>query len=237
MSSLLKKGSVIDLEVESLAFGAKGLARENGYVIFVDQGIPGQRVRVKITKKRKGYAHARPLEVLRQSGNYVEPRCRHFEDCGGCLLQSLRYDTQLAAKERQITELLEHIGGFIAPPVAPIIGSDQQFFYRNKMEFSFSRQRWLTKAEVASEAVASDREFALGLHGRNCYDKFKWGKHRETDEVCPFFTPKNPQRGVKRSAEAAAVSQELDSALAPCCGAGPTRRRWGRNRYEPGVQP
>lgn len=171
MNDSLKKGSEIELEVEGLAFGAKGLARLNGYIVFVPQSLPGQRVRAQITKKKKAFAEAKPLAVLRQSESYVEPRCQHFGECGGCLLQNLRYDVQLAYKQRQVVETIEHLAGIARPNVAAVIGSPQEYFYRNKMEFSFSRQRWLTRAEIESNQISGERDFALGLHSTNHYDK------------------------------------------------------------------
>ncbi|MDZ7290283.1 MAG: 23S rRNA (uracil(1939)-C(5))-methyltransferase RlmD [candidate division KSB1 bacterium] len=171
MDQDLKKGLEVELDIESLAFGTKGVSRLNGYVIFVEEALPGQRVRAQILKKKKDYAEARTLAVIRQSPSFVEPRCRHFEDCGGCLLQNLRYDVQLASKQQQVTEILTHLGGLADPPVLPIIGSPQIFFYRNKMEFSFSRQRWVTRAEMASGESGFSKDFALGLHARNSYAK------------------------------------------------------------------
>ncbi len=171
MTSSLKKGSEVELEIDSLAFGAKGLARLNGYVVFVEQALPGQRVRALLTKKKRDYAEARLVEVLQQSPDYVTPRCSHFHDCGGCLLQNFRYEKQLEAKRRQIEEVLVHLGGVAQPQVANVIGSPQQFFYRNKMEFSFARQRWLTRAEIAGAQNITERNFALGLHARNSFDK------------------------------------------------------------------
>jgi 23S rRNA (uracil1939-C5)-methyltransferase len=167
----LKKGLALELEVESLAYGSKGVARLNGYVIFVDEALPGQRVRAQIVKKKKGYAEARPLEVLQQSSHFVTPRCQHFDDCGGCRMQNLLYETQLASKQQQVVDLLTHLGGIIDPPLLPAVGSPQIFFYRNKMEFTFSRQRWLTRAEIAADEIKLPKDFALGLHARNRYDK------------------------------------------------------------------
>ena len=167
----LKKGAEIELQVESLAFGTKGVSRVNGFVVFVEEALPGQRVRAQIFKKKSGYAEARAIAVIEQSPNFVTPRCRHFTDCGGCLLQNLDYATQLQSKQQQVKELLEHIGGITDPPLAPAIGSPQIFFYRNKMEFSFSRQRWLTREEVAKNEITMAKNFALGLHTRNRYDK------------------------------------------------------------------
>jgi 23S rRNA (uracil1939-C5)-methyltransferase len=167
----LKKGAELELDVESLAFGAKGVSRLNGYVIFVEEALPGQRVRAQIVKKKKGYAEARPLEIIRQSAHFVAPRCRHFADCGGCLLQNFDYQLQLVSKQQQVKELLEHIAGLADPPVLPVVGAPQIFFYRNKMEFSFSRQRWLTREEIATDGIKHPKDFALGLHARNRYDK------------------------------------------------------------------
>lgn len=190
MAVALKKGSELELEIESLAFGAKGLARLNGYVIFVEQSLPGQRVRAQITKKKEGYAEARPLEILRQTQDYVLPPCKHFSDCGGCLVQNLHYQSQLLAKQRQVSETLQHLGGIADAQVLPVLGSPEQFFYRNKMEFSFARRRWLTRAEIAS-AAAADRDFSLGLHARNCYDKTLtieecWLLSERSNEVLAF---------------------------------------------------
>jgi 23S rRNA (uracil1939-C5)-methyltransferase len=112
-------------------------------------------------------------------------------DCGGCLVQNLRYESQLLAKQRQVTEILQHLGGVAQPPVLPALGSPEQFFYRNKMEFSFARQRWLTRAEVESGKTAENRDFSLGLHARNCYDKTLtiaacWLLSERSNEVLAF---------------------------------------------------
>lgn len=167
----LRKGAEIELEIESLAFGGRGLARQDGLVIFVPDALPGQRVRVQLTRTRRGYGEARVIAVVRQSPQFVAPRCRHFGDCGGCLLQNYAYTAQMQAKHRQVVETLEHLGGFKAPPVAPAIASPDVFFYRNKMEFSFSPHRWVTRAEVEGNALLAPKDFALGLHVRDRYDK------------------------------------------------------------------
>ena len=167
----LKKGAEIELQIESLAFGTKGVSRVDGFVVFVEEALPGQRLRAQIFKKKKGYAEARTLAILQQSSAFVPPRCRHFADCGGCLLQNLDYPAQLSSKEQQVKELLQHIGGIAEPPLATVIGAPEIFFYRNKMEFSFSRQRWLTREEIAQNEITLAKNFALGLHTRNRYDK------------------------------------------------------------------
>ncbi len=165
------KGSEIDLDIESLAFGGRGIARVEGFVIFVDDVLPGQRVRARLVRKRGGYGEARVLQLLRQSPEFVAPRCRHFDDCGGCLFQNFDYAAQLEVKYRQVVETLQHLGGFAEPPVLPPIASPEVFYYRNKMEFSFSPQRWVTRAEVAGNFLSAPKDFALGLHVRDRFDK------------------------------------------------------------------
>jgi 23S rRNA (uracil1939-C5)-methyltransferase len=167
----LKKGSEIDLQIESLAFGGRGVARLNGFVVFVEDALPGQLVRAQLLRKRGGYGEARILEIVQQSPHYVAPRCHHFDDCGGCIYQNYDYAAQLETKHRQVCETLRHIGGFEDVEVLPPIPSPRVFHYRNKMEFSFSPQRWVTSAEIKNDALSAPKDFAVGLHVRDRYDK------------------------------------------------------------------
>jgi len=144
----------VELAIESLAFGGRGIAKVNGYVIFVEDALPGQKVKAKIVKKSKAYAEARAREVLTPSPHEVEPRCPHFGECGGCRFQHLDYRVQLDYKHQQVVDSLERLGGFTAPEVAEILPSPDTFYYRNKMEFSFGQQRWLTQNEI-KEALLS----------------------------------------------------------------------------------
>ncbi len=167
----MKKGQELELEIESLAFGAEGVGRADGLAVFVRGALPKQRVRVRIFKKRKSFAKARLLEVLQQSPDAVEAVCEHFEDCGGCALQHLDYEKQLEAKTSQVRETLERIGQFTDPVVFPAIGSPKRFFYRNKMEFTFGRKRWIPQAEADTDAEIAKIDFALGLHTPGRFDK------------------------------------------------------------------
>jgi 23S rRNA (uracil1939-C5)-methyltransferase len=130
-------GETAELTVESLAFGGKGVARRDGFVIFVEGAVPGDRVRAVVTRTRPSYAEARALEVLNPSEERVEPRCHHFGDCGGCSWQTLRYDIQLRYKGRQVGECLRHIGGLEGFAVDEPVGARPLWRYRNKVEFSF----------------------------------------------------------------------------------------------------
>lgn len=169
--SAVSKGADLTLAITSLAFGGRGLAKVDGLVVFVEGAIPGQVVRARIVRKRKGYLEARVLEILTKSKNEVDPVCAHFGECGGCRLQNLSYGVQLQEKRSQVIESLEHIGGFNEPNVLDPLPSPDQLFYRNKMEYSFGRHRWLTSAEITNDAIEKSREFALGLHVRGRFDR------------------------------------------------------------------
>lgn len=167
----LKKGSEIEVVVERFSFGGKGLARVNGFIIFIDRTLPGQRVRARITRKKPAYAQARVLEVLQDSPKAITPRCLHFGTCGGCLWQNLAYDEQLQVKRDLVRECLAHIGDLSEDYVFPTLPSPQTYFYRNKMEYSFSARRWLLPEELDLSQLEKPRDFALGLHVKGFYDR------------------------------------------------------------------
>ncbi|MFQ5641617.1 MAG: 23S rRNA (uracil(1939)-C(5))-methyltransferase RlmD, partial [bacterium] len=167
----MKKGDTLHVEIDSLAFGGRGLARFEGFVIFVDNAIPGQHVEVRITRKRKGYAEARKLTIVKESPHVVSSSCRHFGECGGCRLQNLAYEKQLECKRQQVYDSLLHIGGLHPPRVLPTLASPALFYYRNKMEYSFGRARWVTDAEICKDEISKPKNFALGLHVRGRFDK------------------------------------------------------------------
>jgi 23S rRNA (uracil1939-C5)-methyltransferase len=166
----LKKKTIVELKLESIAYGGKAVARLDGFTVFVERGLPGQKVKARIVRKKDNYAEARIIEVIKKSAYEIAPRCPYFGTCGGCLFQNLNYDNQLAQKQQQVNESLEHIGGFKDFEVRPTLPSPEIYYYRNKMEYSFSNLRWLTAEEIQSGEVI-DRDFALGLHVARYYDK------------------------------------------------------------------
>lgn len=166
----LKKGSEVELRAESAAFEGGCVARHEGMAVFLSGCVPGDLVRAMVTKGKKKYAEARTLEVLEPSDDRVVPLCRYFGTCGGCKWQNLRYDEQIRWKRQHVVDAFERIGGFEGVEIRKTIGCREEYFYRNKMEFSFSSQRWLTDREVAS-GEEFDRDFALGLHVPGRYDK------------------------------------------------------------------
>ena len=163
----IKKGVDVELNIESLAFGGMGVAHFNEMVTFVKNAIPGQKVTARITKKRSSYLEARSLEVLSESPHFMDVKCEHFADCGGCTFQNLDYTQQISAKEIQVKDVFRRIGGFLDVECAPIIGCDETFHYRNKMEFSFSNQEYIPESEM--ERAPSG--FVLGLHAPGRWDK------------------------------------------------------------------
>jgi 23S rRNA (uracil1939-C5)-methyltransferase len=130
----------VELEVESLAYGGNGVARLDGYVVFVRRGLPGDRVRARVTKVKRGYAEALATDVLRAGPNHVDAPCAHFPACGGCRFQDLAYETQLEQKHAQVRDALQRLGGIADPPLRDIVPCEPEIFhYRNKLEYSFTQ--------------------------------------------------------------------------------------------------
>jgi 23S rRNA (uracil1939-C5)-methyltransferase len=134
----VSKGEELELRIDSLAYGGNGVARHNGFVLFVRRGLPGDLVRARVTKVRRGYAEATAQDVLEPSAARVAAPCRHFGACGGCRFQDLAYAEQLAAKELQVRDALMRLGGIAEPPLDSIVPAASQFHYRNKLEYSFT---------------------------------------------------------------------------------------------------
>ncbi len=166
----LRRGDLVELQPEDLALGGAAVARLDELVVFVEQALPGQTILARITKKKKSFAEARLERILQPSPRQIEPRCNHFGHCGGCRWQHLAYEQQLLYKQRQVEETLLHIGGFAGLTVQPTLPSPDQFHYRNKMEYSFSPQRWVPLYEKGQEP-SRQNELYLGLHAKGFFDK------------------------------------------------------------------
>ena len=163
----VKKGQELILKIDSLAYGGKGVSRVDDFVIFVKNAIPGQKVRALLYKKRKGFGEARPLEILSESKHAVGPRCDHFPTCGGCKFQQLDYVEQVVQKKQQIENIFRRQAGITNFELDEIISADKIFHYRNKMEFTFSNNRWV----LPEEPENVNRDFALGMHIPERWDK------------------------------------------------------------------
>ncbi len=165
--SPIKKGTEVNLTIESLAFGGKGIAKVDDFVIFVKNAIPGQTVKAFIYKKRSGYAEARPVEVIKESPDYTVPPCEHFKHCGGCTFQQLNYDEQIEQKKQQVIDAFQRLAGLETVKIDKVIPSNTIYNYRNKMEFTFSNRRWI----LPDEPKDAPQGFALGLHIPGRFDK------------------------------------------------------------------
>ncbi|MCK5824868.1 MAG: 23S rRNA (uracil(1939)-C(5))-methyltransferase RlmD [Ichthyobacteriaceae bacterium] len=153
--------------------GAKGKAvghAEDGRVVFVTGAIPGDVIDARVTKKRKAYYEATPVEIHTYSDKRTEPKCEHFGTCGGCKWQNMDYKYQLEYKQNEVINNITRIGHIELPEITPILGSAEQYFYRNKMEFSFSDTRWMTLEEIQGGDEINDRN-ACGFHIPGRWDK------------------------------------------------------------------
>ncbi len=159
--------------IEVIDAGAKGKSiakAPDGKIIFLNNAVPGDVVDIQTTKKRKAYYEGAATVFHKKSEKRVPPACKHFGTCGGCKWQFMGYEHQLAYKEQEVINNLTRLGKIELPKTTPILGSVDQFFYRNKMEFSFSDSRWLTLEEIQSDTEIENRN-ALGFHIPGMWDK------------------------------------------------------------------
>jgi 23S rRNA (uracil1939-C5)-methyltransferase len=139
MAAPLRKDQELELTIDSLAYGGNGVARLNGFVVFVRRGLPGDKVRARVTKVKRSHAEATAVEVVEPGAPRVDAPCRHYPECGGCRFQDLAYEAQLEAKARQVVDALERIGKLPDVQVEPAIPAESIFHYRNKLEYSFTQ--------------------------------------------------------------------------------------------------
>jgi 23S rRNA (uracil1939-C5)-methyltransferase len=161
----LEKVRITDIAAEGNA-----LARVENMVVFVPMLIPGDVVDIQVIRKRKKFMEGRVVRFHVYSPDRIEPRCSHFGICGGCKWQHLPYTLQLQYKANQVKDNLTRIGKIDLPDIMPIIGSEDEFLYRNKLEYTFSNRRWFTREEVES-GIVFEKENALGFHIPGLFDK------------------------------------------------------------------
>ena len=165
-----KKPFYENVKIEDIGAEGKAVARVGDVVVFTKLAIPGDVVDLQVTKKRKRYQEAVVKEFKAYSEDRAEAFCEHFGVCGGCKWQILPYEKQLFYKQKQVQDQLSRIGKMEMPEMLPIMGSEKNTFYRNKMEFTFSNKRWLSFEEIESEEEIKDPN-ALGFHVPGLFDK------------------------------------------------------------------
>ncbi len=199
-----KNRKQIFTNVEVIDAGAKGKTvakAEDGKVIFLPNAVPGDIVDVQTFKKRKAYYEGKAIAFHKLSNKRTEPACEHFGTCGGCKWQDMGYEHQLFYKEKEVVNNLTRIGHIELPEVTPILGSSEQYFYRNKMEFSFSDSRWLTIEEVQSDEDLGDRN-ALGFHIPGMWDKIL--------DVKKCHLQADPSNDIRNAVKSFAIENELE---------------------------
>ncbi|MFT7033650.1 MAG: 23S rRNA (uracil1939-C5)-methyltransferase [Cyclobacteriaceae bacterium] len=164
-----KEITIPNLRIESIAAEGKSIARDGDQVIFVKEAVPGDVVDIRITRKKKSFMEGYPVAYHEYSDRRTEPFCKDFGGCGGCKWQHLNYDAQLEYKQQQVVDSLERIGKIEIGKTYPILGSKKTRRYRNKLEFTFSNKRWLTKDEIDTQEELERN--ALGFHVPKLFDK------------------------------------------------------------------
>lgn len=167
---LFERVTVIDLAAEGLALAKVRLEKENDneLIIFIEKCIPGDIVDVQIIKKQRNFMQGYPVKFHKYSDKRIDAKCLHFGTCGGCKWQNLPYTEQLFYKQKQVIDQLTHIGNIELPTPNEILKSPEEYYYRNKLEFTFSNKRWLQKEEIGAEINNMD---ALGFHIPGKFDK------------------------------------------------------------------
>lgn len=158
------------LEITGVAAEGNSIARVDNMVVFIPYGAPGDVATVRLVRKKHSYAEGRIERLESPSAIRVEPRCAHFGLCGGCRWQHLPYEFQLECKRRQVVDCLDRIAKVPHPEVAPALGSESIWDYRNKMEYTFCSKLWLTPEQMASGEEFADRR-AAGFHIPGAFDK------------------------------------------------------------------
>lgn len=161
---------VENVEITGVAAEGKSIARVDDMVVFIPYGAPGDVVNIKLDKKKRSYAEAHIVDLVKPSPDRVTPACEHFGVCGGCKWQHIPYESQLRYKRDQVVDALTRIAKVEIPEVNPTLGSKETFCYRNKLEYTFSCKCWITFEDLRSGREIADRN-ALGFHIPGAFDK------------------------------------------------------------------
>ena len=189
--------------IEVIDAGAKGKSiakAPDGKVVFLTNAVPGDVVNIQTTKKRKAYYEGIATQFHTYSDKRTTPKCKHFGTCGGCKWQFMDYQHQLAYKQNEVVNNLTRLGKIELPDITPILGSKDQYFYRNKMEFSFSDSRWLTLEEIQNNQEIDNRN-ALGFHMPGMWDKILDIEHCHLQE--------DPSNAIRNEVKAFATEHQI----------------------------
>jgi 23S rRNA (uracil1939-C5)-methyltransferase len=198
-----KKINRTEQALNVMDINAKGMGvakSKEGAVYFIKNTVPGDVVDVRVYKKRRGYFEAEPTHWVQTSEDRTEPQCEHFGVCGGCKWQHLSYPAQLKFKEKGVLHNLKNIGKIQPLEVLPILKAENPYFYRNKMEFSFSNKRWLTSEEIA-QGTEIERN-GLGFHKPQMWDKIV--------DVNKCHLQADPSNEIRNAVKSFAIEQKME---------------------------
>ena len=198
----MKKGDILsDIVIETMAAEGKCIAKVDGLVIFLQGGAPGDTVEVSLTKIKSNYLEGKVVNVQKLSPHRAEPFCEHFGTCGGCSWQHINYETQLKYKQQQVIDNLERIGGLTLPAITPILASKKINYYRNKLDYTFTANRWLTKDELNIAIEEKRYDVGLGYHIPRMYDR--------VFDVNNCYLQPDPSNAIRLLARKVAVENEI----------------------------
>lgn len=198
----MKKGDRLnDIVIDTMAAEGKCIAKVNGLVIFIQGGAPGDTVEVELTKIKSNYLEGRVTSIQKLSPHRADPFCEHFGLCGGCSWQHINYETQLKYKQQQVVDNLERIGGLTLPVITPILKSKKINYYRNKLDYTFTANRWLTKEELNAAIEEKRYDVGLGYHIPRMYDR--------VFDVNNCYLQPEPSNAIRLLARKVAVENEI----------------------------
>ena len=183
-----KKNKIYEnVEITDIAAEGKALAKVDEIVFFVNNALPGDIVDIRVIRRRKNYKEATAIKFHKYSDLRIEPKCEDFETCGGCKWQNLPYEKQLEYKQQQVVDAIQRIGKIEPEKINQIIPSENKYFYRNKLEYTFSNRRWLTYEEIDTKDEIKNTN-ALGFHVPRMFDKIVdikkcWLQPEPTNEI------------------------------------------------------
>ena len=189
------------VSITEAAAEGKALARVENMVVFVDNAVPGDVADLQVTRKKSNYSEARAIHFHVLSDKRSEPACSHFGVCGGCKWQNMAYQHQLFYKQKQVKDNLERLAKVPLPEILPILGSVNEYYYRNKLEFTFSHRGWMTEEEIKSGENFGDRP-ALGFHIPGMFDKIL--------DIKKCFLQPEPSNAVRDAVKKYAVENNLE---------------------------
>lgn len=170
MGKISKHFVLENLEVIDISSEGKSIAKHEGLVVFIEGAVPGDIVDVMVHRKKNSFAEGKVHAIKKLSPDRVTPKCEHFGTCGGCKWQNFSYKKQLDFKQKHVYDAFTRIGKLTFNEVLPILGNANEYYYRNKLEFSFSNKKWLTNEQIANQEVIENKN-ALGFHIPGLFDK------------------------------------------------------------------